>query len=89
MSIKWTRTALRNLDEVAGYISNDNPVRATTFVLALRNSVNKLQDHPGLGRAGRVLGTRELILHKNYMAIYRLRGSDIEILRVHHAAQKI
>jgi addiction module RelE/StbE family toxin len=89
MSIKWTRTALRNLDEVAGYIANDNPVRATTFVLALRNSVNKLQDHPGLGRAGRVHGTRELILHKNYIAIYRLRGSDIEILRLHHVAQKI
>ena len=89
MSIKWTRTALRALDEVAGYIANDNPARATTFVLELRNSVNKLQDHPELGRAGRVLGTRELILHKNYIAIYRLRGSDIEILRLHHAAQKI
>ena len=74
MSIKWTRTALRTLDEVAGYIANDNPARATTFVLELRNSVNKLQDHPELGRAGRVLGTRELILHKNYIAIYRLRG---------------
>jgi plasmid stabilization system protein ParE len=57
MSIKWTRTALRTLDEVAGYIANDNPARATTFVLELRNSVNKLQDHPELGRAGRVLGT--------------------------------
>ena len=89
MSIKWTRTALRTLDEVAGYIANDNPARATTFVLELRNSVNKLQDHPELGRAGRVLGTLELTLHKNYIAIYRLRGSDIEILRLHHAAQKI
>jgi addiction module RelE/StbE family toxin len=55
----------------------------------LQAAVTKLQAHPGMGRAGRVPGTRELVLHKNYIAIYRVRGDDIEILRLHHAARNL
>lgn len=89
MSIKWTKTALRSVDEIAGYIANDNPTRATSFALELQAAVAKLQAHPGMGRAGRVPGTRELVLHKNYIAIYRVRDDDVEILRLHHAARNL
>ena len=89
MSIKWTKAALRSVDDIAAYIANDNPIRATSFVLELQEAVTKLQAHPGMGRAGRVPGTRELVLHKNYIAIYRVRGDDVEILRLHHAARNL
>ena len=55
-------------------------------MIELRASVAKLQSHTGMGRAGRVPGARELVLHKNSIAIYRVRGDDVEILRLHHAA---
>jgi len=42
-----------------------------------------------MGRAVRVPGTRELALHQNYIAIYRVRGDKVEILRLHHAAQNL
>jgi plasmid stabilization system protein ParE len=42
-----------------------------------------------MGRAGRFPGTRELVLHKNYIAIYRVRGENVEILRLHHPAQNL
>ena len=89
MLLKWTKTALRSVDEIAGYIAKDNPKRATSFVVELQEAVTKLQVHPGMGRAGRVPGTRELVLHKNYIAIYRVRGEGVEILRLHHAARKL
>ncbi|TSA08202.1 MAG: type II toxin-antitoxin system RelE/ParE family toxin [Comamonadaceae bacterium] len=89
MLIKWTKTALASVDEIAGYIANDNPTRATSFMLELQAAVTRLQAHPGMGRAGRVPGTRELVLHKNYIAIYRVRGDDVEILRLHHAARNL
>ena len=88
MALKWTQTALRSVDEIAGYIAKDNPTRATSFVQELKETVLKLQVHPGMGRAGRVPGTRELVLHKNYIAIYRVRGDSIEILRLHHVARR-
>jgi toxin ParE1/3/4 len=87
MSIKWTRAALASVDEIAGFIAQDNPTRATSFVLELQAAVTQLQAHPGMGRAGRVPGTRELVLHKNYIVIYRMRGEYVEILRLNHAAR--
>ena len=87
--IKWTKSALASVDGIASFIAKDNPTRATSFVLELQVAVTKLQAHPGMGRAGRVPGTRELVLHKNYIAIYRVRGDDVEILRLHHAARNL
>jgi toxin ParE1/3/4 len=89
MALKWTQTALRSVDEIAGFIAKDNPPRAASFVLELKEAVAKLQVHPGMGRAGRVPGTRELILHKNHIATYRVRGDDVEILRLHHVARNL
>lgn len=89
MALKWTRTALSSVDEIAGFIAKENPTRATSFVLELKEAVTKLQVHTGMGRAGRVPGTRELVLHKNYIAIYRVRGDGVEILRLHHVAKDL
>ena len=89
MALKWTQTALRGIDEIAGYIAQDNPARATLLVRELRESAAELESFPGMGRAGRVHGTRELVLHKNYIAIYRVKGGDVEILRIHHVARNL
>lgn len=89
MALRWTKTALCTVDEIAEFIAKDNPNRATRFVLELKEAVNKLQVHPGMGRAGRVPGTRELILHENYIAIYRVRGDAVGILRLQHVARKL
>lgn len=87
MALKWTRTALRNLDDIAAFIAADKPADATRFVQELRIATEKLLSFPGLGRAGRVPGTRELVLHTNYLAIYRVKAGEVEILRIHHAAR--
>jgi toxin ParE1/3/4 len=89
MVIKWSKTALAPDDEIAGFIAKDNPTRATSFLLELQSAVTKLQAHPGMGRAGRVPGTRELVLHKNYIAIYPVRGDGVETLKMHRLARNL
>ena len=89
MGLRWTQTALRSLDEIAEFIANDSPTGATRFVLDLKAAVIRLQMHPGMGRAGRVTGTRELVVYKNYIAIYRVRGDEVEILRLQHVARNL
>lgn len=85
---RWTRRALRRLDEIAAYIAQDNPTRATSFVRELREKVDLLAEHP-LGKPGRIYGTRELVLHKHYIAIYRVKGDEVQILTLLHAAQQL
>jgi addiction module RelE/StbE family toxin len=84
--IRWTRKALGRLEEIAGYIAKDNPNRAQTFMCELRDKLDILKEHQ-LGSAGRVFGTKELVLHKNYIAVYRVKDDQVQILTILHAAQ--
>jgi addiction module toxin, RelE/StbE family len=87
--VKWLRTSLRNLEAEAEYIAQENPEAAARVVERVREAVQKLADHPALGRPGRVSGTRELVVTGTpYIVPYRVRGNVVEILRVQHAARK-
>lgn len=89
MRVRWLRTALANLDAEAEYIAEDNPAAAGRTVRRILRAVNLLGKNPAMGRAGRVAGTRELVVAGTpYILPYRVRGEAVEILRVFHAARK-
>ena len=90
MRVKWLRKALRNLDEEASYIATDNAAAARLVVARVLDAVALLTEQPGLGRPGRVPGTRELIVAKTrYLVPYRVRGDAIEILRVFYTSRRL
>jgi toxin ParE1/3/4 len=90
MRVKWLRKALRNLDDEAAYIAIDDPAAARLVAARVLNAVAQLVDQPGLGRPGRVPGTRELVVLKTrYVVPYRVRGETVEILRVFHSAHRL
>ena len=88
MELKWTRTALANLTAIVKYIENDDAGRATSFALEIKAKTEGLVRFPNLGRSGRVIGTRELVVHQNYIVQYRVREGAVEILRVQHVARR-
>ena len=89
MHVKWLRAALNNLETEAQYISADNPIAAESTVSAIVAAVENLKKYRAMGRAGRVLGTRELVVPGTpYVVPYRVRGNAIEIIRVFHGARK-
>ncbi len=90
MRLRWTRRAERDLDEIAAYIGQDSPAAAARVILELIDQVESaLLDQPAAGRAGRVLGTRELVIGGlPYIVPYRLREKDIEILRMLHTSRR-
>lgn len=90
MRLRWTRRAERDLDEIAEYIGQDSPAAAGRVVLELIDQVESLLPaHPVIGRPGRVLGTRELVIGRlPYIVPYRVRDRYIEILRVLHTARR-
>jgi plasmid stabilization system protein ParE len=90
MRLRWLRTALRNLDEEAAYIAADDPAAARLLVARVLEAVNQLADQPGLGRPGRVPGTRELVVARSrYVVPYRVKRDAVEILRVFHTSRRL
>ncbi len=89
MQVKWLRTALRNLHDEATYIAQDSPRAAQQVVDRVLSALALLADQPGLGRPGRVPGTRELVVIKTrYIVPYRVRGNGVEVLRVFHTSRR-
>jgi toxin ParE1/3/4 len=89
LQVQWTEKANHNLDEVEAFIAQDNPEAATGVVLKVIRSVERLADSSGLGRPGRIPGTRELVIGGTpFLVPYRVRGKVIEILAVLHGAMK-
>ena len=90
MRVRWLRKALRNLDDEATYIATDDEAAARLVVKRVLDAVASLPEQPGLGRPGRVPGTRELIVAKTrYIVPYRVRGETLEILRVLHTSRRL
>lgn len=90
MELKWTKRGLESLDKIAAYIALDNPRAARDFVATIREKSTLLSQHPAIGRAGRlVVDTREMVVHENYVMIYRVKANTVQILRVHHVAQQV
>jgi len=86
--IKWLDLAVDDLDDIAGYISQDNPEAARRTVRRLWTAVKSLAEQPEMDRPGRVHGTRELVVSDTpFVVPYRVVGSEIEILRVLHGAR--
>lgn len=84
----WKPAAIADRKSITIYIAQDNPKAAIEIGDLLIQKAAQLDQHPTLGRVGRVKGTRELVVHPQYLLIYRVIGKTAEILRVKHAAQK-
>ena len=90
MKIAWSPEAIEDLVSLRAYIAEDNPAAARRTVQHIVESIEQLlPDNPRIGRAGRVPGTRELVIPRSpYIVPYRLQRTTIQILRVYHAARR-
>ncbi|ETW99518.1 MAG: hypothetical protein ETSY1_14765 [Candidatus Entotheonella factor] len=89
MRIFWEEDAEEDLDKIFEYILEDNPQAVLRMVDRIRQAVQRLIEHPHLGRAGRVADTRELVISGTpYLVPYQVLDDRIVILRVLHGARQ-
>lgn len=87
MTVRWTPTALHDLESLHAYIRHDNSIAAEAAVERILAGIDALCQHPQMGRSGRVAATRELVLAPLVIA-YRLRRDTLEILAIIHCARR-
>jgi toxin ParE1/3/4 len=90
MNIVWSPQAIADLGALRDYIAQDNKAAAQRMALHIIQNVEQLLlGNPSMGRPGRVVGTRELVVPGTpYIVPYRVRDGRIQVLRVYHGARK-
>lgn len=84
----WLDTALDDLERLSTYIDEHQTGNAQIVLERIFSSVRTLDAFPRRGRAGRLVGTYELVVPRTpYLVIYRIAGDNIEILQVIHGAR--
>jgi toxin ParE1/3/4 len=88
MRIRWTPAAAGDLRQINDYLKDHHPHYRLPTVRKVYLAVQSLKEWPHLGRSGREEGTRELMFPPlPYVAVYRLKEQEIEVLRIYHGAQ--
>jgi addiction module RelE/StbE family toxin len=88
LNLLWKKQARQDLLNIVKYIAQDNPDAAEELANDIETKAEKLREFPEIYKVGRKRGTRELVAHKNYIVVYQVINSQIEVLRVKHSAQQ-
>lgn len=89
MRLRWLSLAIADLVALRAFIAKDNPAAATEVARRIRHAVELLHGQVGMGRPGRVEGTKELVISGTpYIVPYRVKNGEIQVLRVLHGARR-
>ena len=88
--VVWRPEARADRIAIMDYIAQDSPPAAIDLdeEIEAKAKADALPQHPKLYRAGRVSGTREMVVRPNFSVVYELDGTDVVVLNVLHAAQQ-
>lgn len=88
MHLVWRAKARTDLRKIVDFIASRSPEGAEKIAALVAESTERLTLHPYLYRPGRVAGTREAVVHPNYIVVYRVAQDHILIVAVLHARQQ-
>jgi len=90
MRLRWLRGARGDVRHIGLYIALESPDAARRITTRIIEAIDLLTDQQGIGRPGRIIGTRELAIGGTpYRAAYRVRGENtVEIIAVIHGMQR-
>jgi len=89
MKARFSDRAVRNLTSIWEHIAKDNPAAASRVVGAIVDAAMRLEQFPLSGRAGRIEGTRELVVPGlPYIVPYRVVEDAVLISSVIHTSRK-
>ena len=88
LGVRWASEAAGDLADIISYIEERNPLAAGQLLDDILQTVERLPDMPFLFRPGRVPGTREVVIRPNYLVVYKVGESVIDVLRVLHARRQ-
>ena len=88
LTLVWRASARDDVRAAIGFIAERNPKAAAALQDLIEACAERLPEHPFLYRPGRVPGTREAVVHPNYILVYRVTAEAVEIVNLVHARRQ-
>ncbi len=89
MKLRYTKTALHQINEALSYIEARSPQGASRVARRTEAVLAILVDQPLAGQATNRQGVRRVVLTPYpYLIFYRVTETEIVVLRFFHAARK-
>jgi plasmid stabilization system protein ParE len=88
LKLRYTLTALAELDEVLTYLSERSPLGAQSVRQRLHTMIGFVATHPHAGTELKGRGLRRIAaLPYPYLVFYRVEGDEVIVIGVRHAAR--
>jgi addiction module RelE/StbE family toxin len=88
LTLVWRASAIDDLDRIITFIAERDVAAAERLQDAIEACAERLPEHPFMYRVGRIAGTREAVVHPNYILIYRVTAEAVEVISLVHARQQ-
>ncbi|KEY59258.1 type II toxin-antitoxin system mRNA interferase toxin, RelE/StbE family [Serratia sp. DD3] len=88
LGLEWKPMSLVDREKIMDYIARGNPQAAALLDDAFEKAAERACERPDMYKVGRINGTREVVVRPNYVLIYQVNGTTLEVLRILHAAQQ-
>jgi len=89
VKLVWSKTSIRDLDEIAIHIAEDSFQVAESIEKRIHREAQLLARFPRSGRIGRVVGTREPVVGKTpFILANRIASGTVRILRVYRGTRR-
>ena len=90
MRVRFTQTALAEIEEIYSYIAADNPAAAALVRSQIEHTVTLIGSLPKMGRIKyrqvvRMLPVRR---YRQYLIFYAIEANEVVILNVRHGARR-
>jgi toxin ParE1/3/4 len=89
LNIAWRGQAQDDLLEILSYIGERDERAAERLYGLIEHGLEHAAQHPFLYKISqRIAGTREIVVHPNYIVLYQVTHSAVDVISVVHARRE-
>jgi toxin ParE1/3/4 len=88
MKVIWTFEARQDRRDTFSYIAEHSPLAAVQMDELFEEAAARLESYARLGRVGKIAGTREIVVHENYMLVYEVDEEEVRVLALVHTSRQ-
>ena len=89
MKVRYTATALAEVDEIFAYLSDRSPAAAKRVVARVEQTIKNLANFPEMAQEANEPGTRRMPVGRYpFIIFYTIEADEVVILHIRHGARR-